>query len=213
MFRPTFALAALAGAVLLAGPLQAQSGQSSIMVKRGELELTPYAGYIMTGHFANGPLGTSLGSANGAVYGGQVALPLSPGASLVGGLAYSSADLQAQLPILGGHKVGTSVAWLFDGNLQLRAGAQKTGYAAGAQPFLQVGAGAIHRQLSAAGLQATSTDFAINGGVGFDYEISNGLALRLMAKDYIGKATFNSDLAQTSTLNNVTLSAGVRFSF
>jgi hypothetical protein len=183
-----------------------------ISVKRGELELTPYAGYIFTGHFANGPFSTSLGSGNGAVYGVQLALPLAPSASLVGGLAYSSSDLQVQA--LGqGVNVGTSVAWLYEGDLQLRAPAQKSGITAGAEPFLQIGAGAIHRQLTAGGLSATSTDFAMNGGVGFDYVISQGLALRLLAKDYIGKATFNNDLAQTNTLNNLVLSAGVRLSF
>jgi hypothetical protein len=213
MFRKLLALTALATGVAVGAPLQAQSSSSVISVKRGELELTPYAGYIFTGHFANGPLSSSLGSGNGAVYGVQLALPLAPSASLVGGLAYSSADLQVQALNLVSQKVGTSVAWLYEGDLQLQAPAQKSGIAAGAVPFLQVGAGAIHRQLTAFGLNATSTDFAMNGGVGFDYVISQGLALRLLAKDYIGKATFDNDLAQTNTLNNFVLSAGVRLSF
>ena len=214
MSRPILAVLGLAaGLALVAMPVQAQQRSSNIVVKRGELEATPYVGYMFTGHFANGPLNTSLGSANGAIYGGQIGLPLAPNASLVGGIGYSSADLQAKAPIIGGISIGTSVAWIYEGDLQLRASPQTQGMLTGFSPFLQVGAGAIHRKLTAIGLSATSTDFAINGGVGLDFPISQGLALRVMAKDYVGKATFDSDLAQTNTLNNVVLSGGVRFSF
>lgn len=212
MVRHVFSLAVVAAALAAAAPLQAQRG-SDIRVTRGQLEVAPYAGYIFTNHFANGPFGTSLGSGNGAIYGVQAGLPLAPAASLVGGLAYSSADLKANGPFIGGVKVGTSVAWIYEGALQLRATKPTTGNVAGVLPFLQVGAGAIHRRLTAAGLAATSTDFAMNGGVGVDYMIGQNLALRLMAKDYVGKATFDSDLAQTNTLNNVALSAGLRLSF
>ncbi len=214
MSRPILAVLSLAaGLALAAAPVQAQQRSSNIFVNRGEMELTPYAGYIFTSHFANGPLNTSLGSANGAIYGGQLALPLSPNASLVGGIGYSSGDLQAKAPFIGGVSVGTSVAWIYEGDLQLRASPQTQGTMLGFAPLIQIGAGAIHRNLTAAGLSATSTDFAINGGVGVDFTVTPGIALRLMAKDYIGKATFNNDLAQTSTLNNVALDAGVRFSF
>lgn len=213
MSRPILVALSLAAGLALAGaPLQAQQRSSNIFVNRGELELTPYAGYLFTSHLANGPLTSSLGSANGAIYGAQVALPLSPQASLVGGIGYSSADLRAQAFGFGVN-VGTSVAWIYEGDLQLRAAPQKQGTMMGFAPLLQVGAGAIHRNVSAAGFSATSTDFAINGGVGADFTVTPGLALRLMAKDYIGKASFNSGLATTNTLNNVALDAGVRFSF
>ncbi len=197
----------------LAAPAQAQGGSSSIYVKRGETAIIPYAGYMITTSFAKGPLSSSLGSANGAIYGAQLALPLAPNASLVGGIGYSNGDLRAGLPIIGGINVGTAKAYIYEGDLELRGSQGKQGMTMGFTPFLQVGAGAIHRNLSAIGLQATSTDFAMNGGVGADFAVSPGFTLRLMAKDYIGKATFNSDLAQTNTLNNITLNAGVRFSF
>ncbi len=213
MSRPIFAALSLAaGLALAAAPVQAQQRASNIFVQRGELEVTPYAGYMFTTKLASGPLTSSLSNANGAVYGAQVALPLAPGASLVGGIAYSSADLRAG--VLGfGVTVGTSVSWIYEGDLQLRAREQKQGMMNGFAPFLQVGAGAIHRKVTAGGFSAAATDFAINGGVGVDYPIGQNLALRLMAKDYIGKATFESGLAQTKTLNNVALDAGVRFSF
>ncbi len=213
MSRTIFAAVSLAaGLALAAAPVQAQQS-SNIFVQRGEFELTPYAGYIFTGHFANGPLSTSVGSANGALYGAQLALPLAPSASLVGGIAYSSGDLNVGIPIIGSQKIGTAVAWIYEGDLQLRAAQMKQGTLAGFAPLFQVGAGAIHRNLSAVGLSATSTDFAINAGVGADFIITPQLALRLMAKDYIGKATFDGGLAQTNTLNNVALDAGVRWSF
>ncbi len=214
MSRSIFAALSLAaGLALVAAPVQAQQRSSNIFVNRGDLEVTGYAGYLFTGHFANGPLNTSLGSGNGAIYGGQIALPLSPNASLVGGIGYSTGDLRANAPLIGGVSVGTSTAWIYEGDLQLRAAPQTNGTMMGFAPLIQIGAGAIHRNLSAAGLSATSTDFAINGGVGVDFTVTPGIALRLMAKDYIGKASFNSGLATTNTLNNVALDAGVRFSF
>lgn len=208
------AVAGLAAAVLAVGtPAQAQSGSNTIVVKRGEFAVTPYAGYMLTTKFANGPLGTSLSSANGALYGVQGALPLSPGASLVGGVAYQSGDLKVGVPILGGFNAGKSTAWIYEGDLELRGAQQKQGMASGFAPFVQVGAGAIHRNLTALGVNATSTDFAVNGGVGADFTVTPGLTLRLLAKDYVGKATFDSSLAQTKTLNNIALNAGVRFTF
>jgi len=213
MSRPIVAALSLAaGLTLAAAPAQAQQRSSNIFVNRGQMELTPYAGYIFTSHFASGPLTSSLGTANGAVYGAQIALPLSPNASLVGGVGYSSADLRAQAFGFGAN-VGTSVAWIYEGDLQLRAAPQAQGTMMGFAPLLQVGAGAIHRNVTVAGFSATATDFAINGGVGVDFTVTPGLALRVMAKDYIGKATFDSGIAQTGTLNNVALDAGVRFSF
>jgi len=46
-----------------------------------------------------------------------------------------------------------------------------------------------------------------------DFEVSQGIGLRVMAKDYIGKASFESGLATTNTLNNIALDAGVKLSF
>ena len=41
--------------------------------------VSPYAGYMMFGDIANGPLGTKLSSSSGAVYGVQANLPLEEG--------------------------------------------------------------------------------------------------------------------------------------
>ncbi len=214
MSRTLFAALGLsAGLALAAAPAQAQYRPNSISVNRGQMELTGYAGYLFTSNFANGPFGTGIGSANGAVYGGQIGLPLSPNASLVGGVAYSTADLQLKQSYLGGATVGTSTSWIYEGDLQLRATKQTQGLLMGFSPLLQVGAGAIHRKIDGYGLYDTATDFAINGGVGVDFEVSQGIGLRVMAKDYIGKASFNSNLAGSNTLNNFTLDEGVKLSF
>jgi len=212
MSRTLFsALGLTAGLALVAAPAQAQYAPSTILVNRGQMEVSGYAGYMFTSHFAGGS-SVNLGSGNGAVYGAQLALPLSPNASLVGGLGYSSADLKATAFGFG-TTVGTSTAWIYEGDLQLNANKQKTGTLQGFSPFMQVGLGAIHRSLTSFGLGASSTDFAINGGVGVDFEVSQGIGLRLMAKDYIGKASFDSGLATTNTLNNIALDAGVKLSF
>jgi hypothetical protein len=65
-------------------------------------------------------------------------------------------------------------------------------------------------------LQTNATNFAANVGVGADVALGQGMALRLMAKDYIGKFNFQDATSldiQGQTASNWALSAGLRFNF
>ena len=75
---------------------------------------TPYAGYLVTGNWYDGPVGTSLSTTNAPMVGAQGSLPLSRGIALVGNLAYASGDLRVGLPLIGGVNVGTAKTWLYD---------------------------------------------------------------------------------------------------
>ena len=209
----------LAGALLAPLPMLAQSPSSTLSVNRGSFEVIPFAGIMFTQRFAHA-YGTDLGPANTGVYGVQAGLPLAPSASLLGEFAYSGGNLQAGIPLVGGIDVGQSRTYIYEGAVQLRADS----WAAQGRrviPLAQLGAGAIHRDISVAGLHARTTDFMVSGGLGVDVPFTQSLALRVLAKDYVAKANFGAyDLgslgvlnAETKDLNNIALTAGVRFTF
>jgi hypothetical protein len=209
-------MAAGLGAVLVsASGVEAQfrSSQSPIVVTRGEFAVTPYAGYLISQNFIEGPLNTSLGSVNAPLFGVQASLPLAPNASLIGTVGFSSGDLEVGAPIIGGVSVGDSDTWLFDASVELRA----PNFGGGRfVPFAQLGGGALHRRLAVLGVSADATDFMVSGGLGADIPVSSSMGIRLLAKDHYGKADFG-DLgtleARTDDLHTLALSAGLRISF
>src|SRR5688500_6647066 len=101
---------------LACAPVAAQTRLPSTRLPLAEV--TPYAGYLITGNFVEAPLGVSLTSASGPVYGAQLTIPLTPGVSLMGNIAGSKGDLELGLPILGGIALGETQTLLFDGGLQ-----------------------------------------------------------------------------------------------
>jgi len=197
----------LAGAMTglcFASPVEAQRAASA------SLGITPYAGYIKFGNFANGPLGTNLRNAGAAVYGAELSLGLAPSLALVGNVAYSQPDLQIGAPIVGGLSVGQTSALLYDAALRLRV---PTGGILPISPFVQAGAGAIRRSVTVDPVSTHETNFAYNVGAGADVAIAPHLGLQLMAKDYIGK--FDAKEAtglnvDTRTTHNWSVSAGLR---
>jgi hypothetical protein len=199
----------LAGAfagLCAAAPLQAQGAT-------GSFSITPYAGYMKFGNFANGPLGTSLRNAGAAVYGAELGLGLAPAVALVGNIAYSQPDLEVGAPIIGGLSVGQSSVLLYDAGLRLRV---PTGGALPISPFVQAGAGAIRQSVSVSPVSTHATNFAYNIGAGADVAIAPRVGLQLMAKDYIGK--FDAKEAtginvDTKTTHNWAVSAGLRLGF
>ncbi|MBX6366269.1 MAG: hypothetical protein IRZ00_20690, partial [Gemmatimonadetes bacterium] len=55
-----------------------------------------------------------------------------------------------------------------------------------------------------------------NVGAGLDVVVTPGIALRLMAKDYVGKASFGelgSYRAETGTMNNIALTGALKLMF
>lgn len=210
MRRSNFAIAIVAAATFSgAGVASAQTGGGA-----GTFGLAPFAGYLVSESLIEGPLGTSLGSASGPVIGGQLSLPLGGWVSLVGTVAYGGADLEAGVPILGGVSVGDTETWLFDGTFELRPDWDDGG--ARVIPVVQLGAGAIDRRLSVGGIDATSTDFVVAGGAGFDIPVGAGMSIRLLARDLYGKADFGSIgsvRARTDEVHTMSFSAGLRFGF
>lgn len=200
-------LAGAAAATTLAATtaLEAQTGVGA--------HLTPYAGYLITGDWYDGPVGTSIATTNAPMLGVQGAIPLSKGISLVGNLAYASGDLRIGLPLLGGVNVGSAKTWLYDAGLELGGLA---GRSTGIAPFVSGGIGGMTNDIKASVFQTRASNVAYTAGVGVDVGISEGLALRLQAKDWIGR--FNSEdaigfRAEGNLAHNWALTAGVKLRF
>ena len=205
------ALAAPAGAQLAS----AASDAATTTVAGKSLDVTPYGGYMLFGSFIDGPLGTSLGSSAAPVYGAQLGLALIPGVKLVGNFAHASGDLKVGIPLLGGINAGTTSAFVMDGGLELSL---PTPSAAVYTPFVQAGVGAMRWNvaLGSTGLVAKSSNLAGNLGAGLDVDLGPSMAIRLMAKDYIGKFDFKEATSlgvSGKTANNWAVTAGLRLAF
>ena len=202
--------AAIAGSLSLATPLVAQAPGSGTV-----LHFSPYAGYMVFGDYLKGPLGTSVSNAPAPIYGTQVGLSLAPNLSLVGNIGYTQSDIKVGVPILGGLSVGHSSMLLYDGGLEYNLGSSKAGTLP-ISPFVQAGVGAIRYTIDESILSTQSTSLMGNVGAGADLSVGRGMALRLMAKDYIGKFNFKEatgfDISGSRT-HNFALSAGLRFDF
>ena len=210
----SFAVLALA---LVAAPLGAQQRQPAAAQKATVFDVTPYAGYMHFGDIINGPLGTSLKSANAPVVGAQLGLSMGPNVGLVGNVAYGSSNLQVGVPILGGVNIGgTSKHVIYDADVELRLPMQSAGAAQQFTPFAQLGVGAITTKFQESIVKTSSTSFAGNLGAGVDLTLSRGFGVRAMVKDYVGRfdALDNTGLPVNGmTTNTVAGSVGVRLSF
>lgn len=220
--RSTRLLACLTAAVLgsltlLASPAGAQVVTETTAKPGGtSLDITPYAGYMMFGRFIDGPLGTSLSSSAAPVYGAQLGLAVAPGVKLIGNIAHAAGDLKVGIPLLGGINAGTTSALMMDGGLQLSIPAPQSRLAY--VPFIQAGVGATrwNINLGSTSLHTSSTNLTGNVGAGLDLNFGPSVALRLMAKDYIGKFDFKQATSldvSGKTTNNVAVTAGIRIGF
>lgn len=193
---------------LIAGPaaLHAQAPTHRI-------EVVPQAGYAMFGDFWKGPVGTSIGNRNGALYGVQVGLNLTPALALTGNVAYSDGQLEAGLPVIGGAAFGSSETLYYDAGLQLRLPVA-TG---NVTPFLQAGAGGVRNTIATGLVDLVSTSPAFHVGGGLDIALSPGLGLRFQARDYISKFDAQEaifvDLVDGATGHTLAFTAGLRLSF
>ena len=196
-------LAASLGAI----PLAAQQLKPTVFY------VSPYAVYMMFGKLIEGPIGTSVSSGNGPVYGAQMSLTMAKNIALYGNVGYSSTDLKIGLPIVGGIDVGSSKALLYDGGVELKIPMQA---ASKVTPFVQGGVGAMRYEVSSSILSTNATNVAYNFGGGVDLKLSPSFGVRLMAKDYLGKFDFKEATSfdlNGKTTNNVALTVGVHFGF
>lgn len=207
-------LIAAASAIVGATPLAAQAPNSGTV-----LHVSPYAGYMIFGNYLKGPLNSTLTNKPGLVYGAQVGLSLAPKLSLVGNVGYSGTDMQVGLPFFGGVSVGHSTMLMYDADLEYNLGAlgsSKEGGAMPISPFVQAGVGAMRYTIDESILQTNATNVAGNVGIGADVTLSRGMALRVLAKDYIGKFNFQDATGlgiSGETAHNFALTAGLRFDF
>ena len=181
-------------------------------------DVTPYVGYLLTGNFIEGPIGASLSSAGGALYGVQVSLPVGSGISLYGNIASSKADLRIGVPLVGDMNAGRVETLLYDGGIRLTmpaaVGSTKT-----VTPFFQAGIGAIkHDILAADYIELSATNFAFNAGVGAYIAVVDGLGIRALVSDYMGK--FDEEEAtgfdlglSTKTRHNFGFAGGISIEF
>jgi hypothetical protein len=179
------------------------------------VHLSPYAGYMVFGSYLNGPLGTSLSTKAGMLYGAQLGLSITPNLQLVGNVGYTSSSLDIGLPIIGGVSVGHSSTLLYDADLEYDFG-QSRGGALPLTPFIQAGIGAMKYDVGASVLTTHATNVAYNVGIGGDLALGRGVALRLLAKDYIGKFDFQDATSfdvKGETAHNFGLTAGLRLDF
>jgi hypothetical protein len=203
-------LAALPAFIAFASTAVAQQSLSGTA-----FHVAPYAGYMVSGDYLKGPLGTSITNAPGAVYGAQVGVSLAPNISLIGNAAYTTSDVRVGVPFLGGLSVGSTSMMLYDAGLQLDLPTGSTGTIPFV-PFVQAGVGAIHYRIDESILQTSATNAAVNFGLGADLSLGRGVALRLMAKDYVGKFDFKEATSfdvSGQTAHNLAFSAGVRVDF
>lgn len=197
--------AAAAATFLVSPVLRAQTGVGA--------HLTPFAGYLITGNWYDGPVGTNIATTNAPMLGVQGAIPLTRGVALVGSLGYASGDLRIGLPLLGGVNVGSAKTWMYDAALELGGLSDRS---TGIAPFVTGGIGGMTNDIKASVFETRASNVAFTAGVGVDVGISDGFALRLQAKDWIGR--FNSEdaigfRAEGNLAHNWALTAGVKLRF
>lgn len=216
MRTSSFAAGAIAAA-LLALPAAARAQSPSTVAVGKAMQITPYAGYMTFGNLVDGPLGTSLSGAGGALYGAQLGMKLAPRVAVIGNVGYTTGNLRVGVPLLGGIDVGERKALLADAGLQLELPGPKTARLS-VSPFIQAGAGVIRFDMSLADMvNPRSTSLAGNVGAGADLAVGSGMSLRFMVKDYISKfdlqdvAGFEAGAAKVS--HNWALTAGLKLEF
>jgi opacity protein-like surface antigen len=209
-------LAASSIAAIAAAPAAAQDADRH---STPPFRVTPYAGYMVFGKYLEGPLGVGLTNESAPVYGAELGIHLTDNIALVGNVGYAKSSWQVSAPIVGGFSFGDASVLMYDAGLQLRAplggrfGGQLT-------PVVQLGVGAMRHSADNLPVTLKSTNLALNAGLGFDYQLSRNLGMRVMAKDYMSKLDFGQavgldgvEFLQGKRAHNVALSVGVSVGF
>jgi Outer membrane protein beta-barrel domain len=210
-----FVSAALVAA--FAAPVAAQrsvvTGESSVF------SLTPYVGYVAYGDHFETASGAEFTNDNGAIYGVQLGIDMTPNLALVGNFGYSRTNWEFEFNSGADQFAGDVGVWLYDGNLQL-----KFPFAAGVgtfSPFAQAGVGAIKFTADRNDFDADgTTNVAFNAGLGADFNVG-ALGLRFMVKDYISSfkweefrdANSLDELEDAGTSHNFAFTLGLKLGF
>ena len=184
--------------------------------RAGSFFIGPYAGYMMFGDLFDFPGPAEQSVENSALFGAQAGINLSPSVALLGNLGYAKSAFTLENDATGTSDriSGDLGIFLYDASLQFRIPMGN----ARISPLAQVGVGAIKYTLDTDDLfgESTSNDIAFNVGLGADVAIARGIALRLMAKDYITSLSWNDfedvdfdDNAGENVAHNIGLTLGL----
>lgn len=206
---------AIRTAALTAAILLLAAAAASAQRRTTSLELSPYAGYMISSRALEGPLGTNLSNSAGALFGAQLALKVTPSIALIGNLAYTDPDVRAGVPFLGDVRLGSSTIWMYDGGVELSLPSSIGGLLP-VSPFVQGGVGAMRYEVSAGPLSTKATNVAWNVGGGADLSFARNIGARIFVKDYIGRFDFEDATSfdvKGETAHHVALGVGLRLSF
>lgn len=189
--------------------------------RSGSFFVTPYAGYMVFGDLfesANGNV--EISNEDGALFGAQAGVNLTPSIALLGNLGYAKSAFTLEYDNGGSQRTSSDLGiFLYDAALQFRVPVSALG--SRISPLAQVGVGAIKYTFDTDDIQSDGrTDVAFNVGLGADVGLARGVALRLMAKDYITSfkwtdiqnVQFDDDI-EGNVAHNFGLTAGLRIGY
>ena len=193
------------------------NAQEMLEARSGSFFIGPYAGYMFFGDLFDfaGPTEQSLD--DGGFFGAQAGINLTPSIALLGNLGYSKSAFTLENDATDSDRriSGDLGVFLYDASLQFRIPMNSTRIS----PLAQVGVGAIKYTLDTDDLfgEPSSNDVAFNVGLGADIGLARGVALRLMAKDYITSLSwddiedvdFDNDVGD-NVAHNIGLTLGLR---
>jgi opacity protein-like surface antigen len=185
--------------------------------RAGSFFIGPYAGYMFFGDLWDfaGPTEQSLEDA--PMFGAQAGVNLTPSIALLGNLGYTKSAFTLENDATGTSEriSGDLGVFFYDAALQFRIPMNSTRIS----PLAQVGVGGIRYTLDTDDItgEPRSSDVAFNLGLGADIGLARGVALRLMAKDYITSTKWNDieevsfdDDAADNVAHNIGLTIGLR---
>lgn len=188
--------------------------------RSGSFFIGPYAGYMFFGDLFDfrGPTEQSLD--DGGFFGAQAGVNLTPSIALLGNLGYSKSAFTIENDATGTQRrvSGDLGVFLYDASLQFRVPMNSTRIS----PLAQVGVGAIKYTFDTDDLfgEPGSSDVAFNVGLGADVALARGVALRVMAKDYITSLSWDDiadvdfdDDVDGNTAHNIGLTLGLRLGY
>ena len=185
--------------------------------RSGSFFIGPYAGYMFFGDLFDFPGPTEQSLEDGGMFGAQAGINLTPNIALLGNLGYTKSNftLENDATDTDQRISGDLGVFLYDASLQFRMPMNGSRI----QPLAQVGVGAIKYSLDTDDLfgEPGSSDVAFNLGLGADVALARGVALRLMAKDYITSVSWDDigdvdfdDNVEDNTAHNIGLTLGLR---
>ena len=213
----TFAVFSVA--VALAVPARAQRPGDPVTSGPGSVYVSPYGGYIWYGDLFDFGDDIELTNDDGFMWGVQAGYSFSPNFSVIGNFAYNKSDFRIEDGSSTVAATGDIGVYMYDANLQFRLPYfMDDGWVA---PLGQVGVGAVRYTTDTDDFQSDgTTDVAFNLGIGADFQLLEGIGLRVLLKDYItslswtdeDEVSFDDDV-DDNVAHSWALSFGLNFGF